>query len=316
MPEETGQAPAQPTEHEAAAALLDSWEKPEAPAAAAPDEPAAESEQPEVTEQLEPAEQPTEEPKSESRRFKLKYNGEEVEKEESDVISLAQQGFDYTQKTQALASERKALQEKVKAEVEQHARAYQEQLRITERVLFQTLMPELQGTDWNALAQNDPAQWAAKQQRLTDINGKLQATRQELARIDATVKQEAEVARNAEIQTAVEVLQRDIPGWSPEVYSKTLETAIELGMSDEKAKALTDASVVKALHYAAKYLELQKARPLVAKKVENAPKVIKPGSAEKPDPKTEQYRDAVSRVRKSEGRDPDALLSLARNFVS
>src|SRR5688572_4896081 len=41
-------------------------------------------------------------PQEEARRLKIKYKGEEKEFLEPEVIELAQKGFDYTQKSQAL----------------------------------------------------------------------------------------------------------------------------------------------------------------------------------------------------------------------
>src|SRR6185369_6330962 len=66
----------------------------------------------------------------EPRRFKLKYKGEEMEKDEPEVIELAQKGYDYTQKSQALAKEREELGLKVKADQEAARRTLEQQLEV------------------------------------------------------------------------------------------------------------------------------------------------------------------------------------------
>jgi len=61
-----------------------------------------------------PDDQATDEEQSEDEVpaiLKLKVNGEEVEKPLDEVVALAQQGLDYTQKTQQVAEQRKELED-------------------------------------------------------------------------------------------------------------------------------------------------------------------------------------------------------------
>jgi len=78
---------------------------PEPPAEAEADEQTESESEPEQEAEAQP--QPT--------KLKLKWNGEEVEKDLDEVVALAQQGHDYTQKTQKLADERKAVEEQTQA---------------------------------------------------------------------------------------------------------------------------------------------------------------------------------------------------------
>ncbi len=50
-----------------------------------------------------------EEPEEKQEKVKIKWNGQELELTEEEVRELAQKGFDYTQKTQMLAEEKKAI---------------------------------------------------------------------------------------------------------------------------------------------------------------------------------------------------------------
>lgn len=64
-------------------------------------------EEQEAEEAPEEEEAPTEEP----RKFKLKWNGEEIEVNEDEMIALSQKGFDYTAKMQTVSKYRKGLEE-------------------------------------------------------------------------------------------------------------------------------------------------------------------------------------------------------------
>lgn len=55
--------------------------------------------------------QPQQEPQAEPT-FEIVHNGEKKQVTQSELINLAQQGFDYTQKTQALAQQRRELEQK------------------------------------------------------------------------------------------------------------------------------------------------------------------------------------------------------------
>ena len=59
--------------------------------------------------------------------LKLKVNGQDVEKPLDEVVALAQQGLDYTQKTQQVAEQRKEL-EAYAQQIKMQEQAFQEQI--------------------------------------------------------------------------------------------------------------------------------------------------------------------------------------------
>ncbi len=61
--------------------------------------------------------------------LKLKVNGEDVEKPLDEVVALAQQGLDYTQKTQQVAEQRKEL-EAYAQQIQMQEQAFQEQMQL------------------------------------------------------------------------------------------------------------------------------------------------------------------------------------------
>lgn len=303
---EEGQAPAET--HDAALSIVGSWIEKEAPdpKAEQPEEkPAAAPEEAKPEEAPDP-ETPAE-AQAETRRFKLKYKGEELEKEEPEVIELAQKGWDYTQKSQALAKEREELHSSIQKQVEPKLKEYDEKLQTYERAVWQALAPEVNGTDWNALARDNPAEWAQKMQQVTNVNNVLQAVQRERQQLAAQAQEAAQKQMQKQIREAQEILQNEIPSWSNDLYSKILKNGEEYGYKAEELSQIADPRAIKVLHDAMQYRALKKAKPQVEKKVVDVPKVVKPGTGQRPgDPKAEKWNEAMSRLKKS-GKDDDAI---------
>ena len=316
--ETEGQASEQPTAESAALSIVEGWLQPETPAeAAAPEEQSSEEPAAEAPETPTEAETKAEE----IRRHKLKVKAEggvdeEIEVDDNELKSGYMRTKDYTRKTQELARERDAVQSKVREAVEPQLKQYQERLQLFEKAVWNALAPEVNGTDWNKLAQENPAEWAARMQKVTNVNQVLSAVKQENERIAKESQARSQEQQQKAIREAVETLQRDIPGWGEETYRSVLKSGTEFGFDAKELAEIIDPRAIKVLHAAHKYMELQKAKPSVENKVKDVPKVLKPGTAEKPDPKAEKWKETTNRVRKSGGRDADALLDMAKHFVS
>ncbi len=76
--------------------------------------------------------------------LKLKVNGEEVEKPLDEVVALAQQGLDYTQKTQQVAEQRKEL-EAYAQQIKMQEQAFAEQMQLN-NVLIEDVAKILNST--------------------------------------------------------------------------------------------------------------------------------------------------------------------------
>lgn len=262
-----------------------------------------------------PATEQEPETKQQRRRYKLKYKGQELEKDEGETLALAQQGFDYTQKSQALAKERNELQATIRAQTEPALREYAQRLQLFEKAVWKALAPELQNTDWNALARDDPAQWAQKMQAVTNVNSVLAAVQQEQQQLMQRQAHQMRDAQAKQVAQAREVLERDLPEWSDSLYQNIMRSGIEhFGFTPEEVGAMSDPRAIKVLHAAMKYMDLQKAKPEMEKRVASVPKVLKPGTAEKPNPEAERFGKAMADLKKSGGRDDEAF-KVARFFV-
>ena len=237
----------------------------------------------EVEEEESDEEQPVE-------TIKLKVNGEELEKPLDEVVALAQQGLDYTKKTQEVAEQRKsveALQEQLKVQEQQFAEQQQLNSLLIEDVAKITALDQqlsqYANVDWQKLTDSDfveaQKQYMAYnqlQQQRNDLVSQFEAKRQE-----AVTRHQTALAER--IKKGKEALAKEIPNWSPETTQAVVTTGKEYGFTDDELNAIVDPRHVKVLYDAMQWRKLQNKKPVLKKKVASAKPVVKPGTK---DPKT------------------------------
>ena len=294
------------------------------------DEPQEEAEVPteEVEAEAEPtddnpddqAEEETEQSEDEVPAIlKLKVNGEEVEKPLDEVVALAQQGLDYTQKTQQVAEQRKELEayaESIKAQEQ----AFQEQMQLN-NVLIEDVakitaldqqLNQYANVNWQQLSDSD----FVEAQKLFFTYNQLQQERSTLvsqfeAKKQQVVQKQTQLMAE-KIAKGKEVLAKEIPNWSPETNQALLSTGKEYGFSDAELNSIVDPRHVKVLHDAMQWRKLQQ-NSVVKKKVSSAKPVVKPGAK---DTKAEVYsnhkqlRDQLRKTGKA-----DAAQKLIENML-
>jgi hypothetical protein len=237
-----------------------------------------EADEQEVSEDEESEDQPNE-------TLILKINGEEVEKPLDEVISLAQQGADYTKKTQEVAEQRKALEDYA-----QTIQVQEQQLR-QQAELQQSLIGELaqitaidqqlaqfQAIDWNQLSEND----FVEAQKLFFTQNKLQNQRTELVNQleskQQQLSQAQQKAHSERIAKGKEILAKEIPNWSQQTSQEIISAGKEFyGFNDDEMASVIDPRHVKVLHDAMQWRKLQQ-NSSVKNKVSTAKPVIKPGA--------------------------------------
>lgn len=256
----------------------------------------------------EPKEAPKEEAKEEEvpqpRKLRLKYRGEEKEVDETEAVELAQKGYDYTQKSQALAKEREELASKAKAEQENARKQYETRLTEYSQLVMKLADQEALNADLSKLAETDPAKALQLRLRRDQIVETLQAVRSEQQRLANERQNEAREAYAKTVREAVETLQRDVPGWSQDLYGKVLKTGLDYGLRQEEVNAIADPRLIKVLNDARQWREFQAAKPkAVEKRVAEVPKVQKPGTTEKPDPGSEKLKESMANLKKNGSRE-------------
>lgn len=244
------------------------------------------------------------------RKLKLKHNDAEIEVDEDEAINLAQQGYDYTQKTQKLAEERRQFEARAQA-LRNTEMALQRQIE-TQAALSDDFkkvaaldeqIAAFRGADWNAITDADPVQ----AQKLFFQFNQLQTQRQELAAELNKKQQQFQQAMAERIKqqtmAGLEQLKRDVPDWGPDKAKEVRSSARNYGFTDEELSGITDPRVVRVLLDAAQWRNLQNSKPVTAKKVSTATTPVKPGAK---DPKTaaqsaiKQTREALRKTGKSD----------------
>lgn len=225
-----------------------------------------------------------------AQNVKLKVNGEEIEKPLDEVVALAQQGLDYTKKTQEVAEQRKAvetMQEQLKAQEQQFMEQQQLNSLLIEDVAKITALDQqlsqYANVDWQKLTDSDfveaQKQYMAYNQLQQDRNNLV--SQFEAKRQEAVTKHQSALAER--IKKGKEVLAKEIPNWSPETTQSVITTGKEYGFTDDEMNAIVDPRHVKVLYDAMQWRKLQSKKPVVKKKVASAKPVVKPGTK---DPKT------------------------------
>lgn len=274
-----------------------------------PPEKEEQAEAEEGAEKPEAEEEPEEEEKPPvTQKFRVKVKNERDEDEERD-LSLEElaagymQSADYTRKAQALAAERKQQQEEAAKVVTQTTQQAMQQLQALQALVISTAAPDLQNVNWTQLAMEDPARYVqlqARQQQLSQVLGHINAENQKL------LKQQEETQRQQREQAlkhSLDYLSKELPGVNLEKEAgKLREMAKKYSFSDEEIATFTDGRLIHLLHDAAKWRELQTAKPKAMQKVADAPKVIKPNA---PQPK-KTNQAALDRLKKN-GRAEDLV---------
>lgn len=288
-------------------ALLDVDEAPE-PAEAQADEPESQAE---TEQEAEAQPQPT--------KLKLKWNGEEVEKDLDEVVALAQQGHDYTQKTQKLADERKAVEEQTQA-IKAQEKAFQEQTQLQQAFIKELAevtaldrqIAQYQNVDWNALTDQDPVQAQKMFFQRTQLVDARNRMAQELGQKHQQAQQQQLAQRQAVIAKAKEALKKDLPDWDDAKEAEAKEVAKSYGFKEEEFSSVIDSRTMRMLLDAGKFRKLQ-SNPVTQNKVAGKPPVVKPGSKDTKTQANSQYTTDRQALRKSG--DPNLAAKLIERML-
>lgn len=232
--------------------------------------------------------------------YAVKVDGEEVEVTLDELLSGYSRTRDYTQKTQAVAEERKQV-ESLKSEAQQARDRYLAGLQQLE----QALAPD--EPDWDKLREDlSPdqfaARWADHQRRVQDLQ-KLQQHRVQEQR-----EREQEILSQEQ-----KALVEAVPEWKDgEVKQEELgelhSYAKNLGYSDEELSQVYDHRVLLMLRDAKRYRDLKAKGTEATKGKKKTSKTLKPGARKKTSPKAKSRKQAERAMKRleSSGRPEDA----------
>ena len=238
-------------------------------------------------EQGEETEEQQQDESAEEQSFTIKHDGKEVNLKQSEILELAQKGFDYTNKTMAVAEERKALEpirEKLTQVVTEHESALQETLRQMNS-LAEFVQSDLGAPPDISLAHYDAAQYIAQKDAYENRVAKLRTTYSQIQHLEAQQNHIRQSQLYDKANETEKYLVENLPGWkeAPEKSLQELNTYIkQYGLSPETTK---DAYVEKGLweiaHKAQQYDKLKEAQAQLKPKAV-LPKSIKPSAGNQP----------------------------------
>ena len=227
------------------------------------------------SEDSEEVEQEVEQP-----RYKVKVDGQESEVTLDELVKGYQREADYTKKTQSLAEQRKAVEAERQAveQAKQLRDAYAQRLQLIE----QSLRAQTQGENLEELKETDPIGYAVKVAERAEKEKHMNMIRAEQARI--AQMQQAEQAQQLQqvVSQEAEKLAKVLPEYTDpqkgEVVRKSIRSYAEsIGFTADELSKVYDSRAVLTLYKAMQYDKLMANKGEVNKKVNQAPKMLKPG---------------------------------------
>ena len=266
------------------------------------------NDKPSEAEPSQPEEGESEEQKE--RLYKVKVDGQEIEVPESELLKGYSRTADYTNKTKALAEERRALQ----SHAEQVQRERQDYIQATQYYLQN--VPQTAPPD-PSLIENDPVEYLRQQRAFETAIAQRHAAAQQLSYAQQQQAMEQEQSLQAFVQQQAESLPTYIPEWKDTKTATEDKAAIRaalksVGFDDKEIGGVIDARMVAVARKAMLYDRLTSQAQTAAKKVENVPKFEKPGT--RPAPSASDGRTSAMQALKKSGTTADAAAVFERMF--
>lgn len=267
----------------------------------------------ESTAETEPAAETTEEGEEQPKgRYRVKINGEERTVTLDELKKGFQLESDYRKKTSEIAEQRRQL--------EAERAHYGQQLKAFIPALQTQLQDKFGNVDWVKLAQDNPAEYVQKRAEYDEYAHRMNLALAEQQRIEKQTQDELQANYRDRIKLEAERLAEKLPDYNHPEKGKALRSEIrsylkETGFTDDDLKSVTDHRAILIAHKAMQWDKAQKAKAQVVQeaKVKNVPKVQKPGTPTRVDPKLAAVSAATERFRNSGKVDDLAAVLRARN---
>lgn len=218
-----------------------------------------------------------------------------------DLKRLAGQEASLTQKAQALADQRRA----VEAQGLYMSNILQKRYEAAKANAAKYSTVDL----FKASRDLEPDEFDALREAKEAAEGELKFIESEAHEFMVRARNHQATLRKEQAREALKVITKEIPEWSDDLYGKIRTNAISLGMDPQTVNEITDPGAIKVMHMALKYLETQKtAETKVTQKVKTAPKKVVKKSENASDNKTSKLK--VKRQTARETGDIDDVTEL------
>jgi hypothetical protein len=239
--------------------------------------------------------------------FTVKIDGKEAKVTREELLNGYQRQADYTRKTMEAAAQRQAAEQDAQR-IHQERQHYSQQL---EQVAL-VLQANLPAPPDERMLQTDPLTYVQQEKLYDNRVRQLQAILAEKQQADKQTAWEMERQHQQMLTSARDRLLSDLPEWKDPEKARTGQRELAdymrtIGYSEQEIAAASDPRAVVGFRKAMLYDRLQASQPKVNQKLATAPRMVKPGSA---GPAPDQAKALTQRVKRSGGRDMDAIARL------
>ena len=217
-----------------------------------------------------------EQSESESASYRVIVDGKEMQVPLDELISGYQRGSSFTQKSQALADERREFETNTMA-VQQERESYATVLQQLRQQMDAATQPNV---DWDRLERENPVQWLKLKELERDRQAHIQAVHEEQVRMQQLLEQDNATRLQSQLESQRALVLEKIPEWSDsEVQNheqrQLINFGLSLGFNEEELSNIYDHRALIALRDAWRYNELVNGKKIksVKSKIKNA----KPG---------------------------------------
>lgn len=258
--------------HDAMMALLDAEENAE------PDEVEESAAEPEEAD--DEAEESSEAAAADAEFEVIVHNGEEKKLTKDELKTYAQQGFDYTQKTQQLAEQRRYLDEQHQAIQFQAQVQAQFTEQFAEVKAIDSQLAQYKAVNWSELAQTDPMQYLSLHHQYTEAKEAREAKISELNQLQTQAQHAQQQMQAQRLAQEAQAMTQAIPEWK-DPARKTAEIGeLRQYLASNGLSAAEIATVAdhRQVAIARKAMLYDKMMASGQKKVAAAPPTAKPGA--------------------------------------
>ena len=236
---------------------------------------------------------------SEEPSYTVKVDGSEMEVTLDELLRGYQREADYTRKTSELSLEKSRYNDMMQ---QSQSEINQKLSKLTEltSAAQQELQAEYSNIDFEKLYEDDPVEAARLEHKMRKRAENLQRIQEETRNNQMNEFQKYIQEQQAKVATMIPDFAD--PAKASRMKSDMRSYLTKLGYNDKEIASVYDSRQVLLIKDAMAYDKLKKSNVKVTKKVAQAPKVVKPGTAKtKSELAAKQRRDKLNHLKKTGG---------------
>lgn len=234
-------------------------------------------------------------------KIHTKVDGVEADVPLGEVIKNYQLNKSLTERSEALAQARKAIEQQAQA----YTADYQskvEELGTWQGILEQRLREQVAAVDWQQLREDDPAEYAARRQEFTERIAEIESMKASIGQHRQALQAQQQQAYLNQIEQVVQENIKKLPDLIPEYKDETFrkkdmadlkDYLVSQGFSEVEVKTVFDARQVAIARKAKLYDAMQKAAEPKMKQLKEKPKFIKPNAQNRVEDKATKESDRL-----------------------